>query len=334
MAVITIHDAAGHGLDMRGTDASGWAKIPGSGDAAVDIVYDDGGTIQYVVTDGPFRNYVHVRYFVDVDEVTIRDVFYFDADYAQILDLVGVNWAAKFSDLESGIGMVQINAHNDVINGNNFDDYVRGGSGSDVLNGGGGRDTFHGDGLDDAIHGGEGLDTAVYAGTRGAYSVSVKPDGVSVHDSTAFRDGADHLTGVERLQFSDGTLALDVSGNAGQAYRLYQAAFDRTPEAAGVGFQTRAMDNGLALREVAGHFIASPEFQARYGTPATVTDRDFVTLLYENVLGRAPDAGGLAFHMGALADGYAHGDLLAFFSESPENQANVAPRIQDGIWLL
>ena len=35
---------------------------------------------------------------------------------------------------------------------------------------------------------------------------------------------------VERLDFSDAHLAFDVDGNAGQIYRLYKAAFARTPD--------------------------------------------------------------------------------------------------------
>ena len=36
-----------------------------------------------------------------------------------------------------------------------------------------------------------------------------------------------HVSNVERLRFSDGNVALDTDGTAGQAYRLYRAAFAR-----------------------------------------------------------------------------------------------------------
>jgi hypothetical protein len=47
--------------------------------------------------------------------------------------------------------------------------------------------------------------------------------------------GTDTLIGFKRLEFTDGTLALDVDAGdtAGQAYRLYQAAFARTPDMSG-----------------------------------------------------------------------------------------------------
>ncbi len=48
--------------------------------------------------------------------------------------------------------------------------------------------------------------------------------------------GTDTVIGFKRLEFNDGTLALDIDpgDTAGQAYRLYQAAFARTPDMPGV----------------------------------------------------------------------------------------------------
>jgi hypothetical protein len=44
----------------------------------------------------------------------------------------------------------------------------------------------------------------------------------------------DQLSGVERIAFSDATIALDIAGTAGQVYRIYQAAFSRTPDKPGL----------------------------------------------------------------------------------------------------
>jgi len=52
----------------------------------------------------------------------------------------------------------------------------------------------------------------------------------------------DTLVSIERIQFTDGTLALDESGNAGQAYRLYQAAFGRTPDTPGLSHNLNLLD--------------------------------------------------------------------------------------------
>jgi hypothetical protein len=176
------------------------------------------------------------------------------------------------------------------------------------------------------IDGGSGLDTLVLFGHTDQYHISHTTTGFAIYGN-----GVDEwVTNVERIQFTNGYVALDISGHGGEAYRLYQAAFNRTPDVPGLGYQTNALDTGLSLQQVASNFIASPEFQSTYGN---VDDRAFVTLLYKNVLHRDPDAGGLDFHMHELASGETRADVLIHFSESPENQANVIGQIQDGMFF-
>jgi serralysin len=123
-------------------------------------------------------------------------------------------------------------------------------------------------------------------------------------------------------------IAIDINGDAGLAYRLYQAAFNRKPDIGGLGYQMHDLDIGVSLEQVASNFIASPEFQRTYGN---VNDTQFLTLLYNNVLHRAPDAGGLQFHLDEFARGESRAEMLIHFSESPENQANVIGDIQYGM---
>lgn len=175
------------------------------------------------------------------------------------------------------------------------------------------------------IDGGHGLDTLVLNGHRDQYYINHTATGFTIYGN-----GVDEwVTNVERIQLTNGFLALDIEGNAGQAYRLYQAAFNRTPDVPGLGYQTNALDTGLTLSQVAGNFIASPEFQRTYGN---VDDTQFITLLYHNVLHREPDSGGLQFHLDEIAHGETRADVLTHFSESPENQANVIGQIQDGMF--
>jgi hypothetical protein len=176
------------------------------------------------------------------------------------------------------------------------------------------------------VDGGLGLDTMVLAGAHTQYTITHTETGFSI----AGPNVNEWVTNVDRLQFSDGFVALDISADAGQAYRLYQAAFNRKPDVGGLGYQTNALDNGLSLSQVAANFIASPEFQATYGS---VDNRQFITLLYQNVLHRAPDEGGMQFHLDELASGQSRADVLTHFSESPENQANVIGSIQDGMYF-
>ena len=188
-----------------------------------------------------------------------------------------------------------------------------------------GSDTLTGTVGDDTFNGGDGLDTVLYTHAHTDYVIH--------HTSTGFivagRDGVDTMAGIERLTFSDVKVALDVAGNAGQAYRLYQAAFDRTPDIGGLGYQMNALDHGRTLAQVAGDFLLSPEFQTKYGN---VSDATFVSLLYQNVLHRTAAQDEIDFHVNnELHAGYSRAQELTFFSESPENQTNVIGAIQDGM---
>ncbi len=141
--------------------------------------------------------------------------------------------------------------------------------------------------------------------------------------------GTDTQVNIERLQFADINLAFDITGNAGQVYRLYQAAFDRTPDVPGLSDWLRGMDAGLALQKVATGFIGSAEFQGLYG--ANPTNAQFINLLYANVLNRTPDQGGYDYWSDQMDLGLTRELVLIGFSESAENQAAVLPAIQGGI---
>jgi len=133
----------------------------------------------------------------------------------------------------------------------------------------------------------------------------------------------------DRVAFGDVTLAFDTDGIAGQAYRLYKAAFDRQPDSEGLGFWVKTLDAGVSLTWVAQRFIDSPEFEGMYG--ANASDERFIELLYANVLDREPDQSGYDYWLDVMSQGLSQADVLTYFSESPENVKNVAPLIEDGI---
>lgn len=175
------------------------------------------------------------------------------------------------------------------------------------------------------IDGLDGFDVVSYAGARAGYKVHAEGDGYTVTDASG---QTDLLLNVERVQFSDHHLvALDASGNAGQVYRLYGAAFDRTPDAGGLSFWIDAVDKGETLNQVAGNFLQSKEALDLY---AGTSDAQFVAALYQHVLHRAGDAAGVNFWVDSLKS-ITRADTLAFFSESPENQAKIVGFIHDGI---
>lgn len=205
-----------------------------------------------------------------------------------------------------------------------------GSSAVDVSGGSAGWDTLTGNGGNDVLDGSLGTDTAVFRGSRGAYAVTLGSGSFTVNDSVAGRDGMDSLRNVERVKFADLSLAFDTGGNAGAAYRLYDTVFNRSPDAAGLGFHMKSLDSGASLAQVAASFILSAEFLSS----GNLTDAQFVNQLYLYGLNRPVDAGGFAFHTASLAAGVSRADVVVGFSESPENQAALIGVMQNGMTYI
>jgi len=180
-----------------------------------------------------------------------------------------------------------------------------------------------------AIDGQDGIDTVLYGGTRASYTVSKEVWGFGVTDNSG-AGGHDAVINVERLQFSDDYLALDIDGTAGQVFRLYQAVFGRPAEEGGQGFWMWAKESaGVSWTDIAANFATSKEYVERYG--ANSSNDEFVTHLYDNVLHREAEGAGYNFWVTKLGEGVSRGDVILAFSESPENQALVIGSIQNGI---
>lgn len=114
----------------------------------------------------------------------------------------------------------------------------------------------------------------------------------------------------------------EFQGRLAPLVRLYFAYFQRIPDYAGLQYWIGAMypqgePSGLSLQSVSQAFAASPEFERSYGALGEV---DFVRLVYQNVLGREPDAAGQAHWVGQLQRGLSRGALMLQFSESAEYQ--------------
>jgi serralysin len=184
--------------------------------------------------------------------------------------------------------------------------------GNAAINGGGGRDTFVVNGVSDN-----------YVVDRGVY-------GVTVFDKTG-QNGTDNLINVERIKFNDTMVALDIDGNAGQIYRLYQAAYDRVPDQPGLKYWIDAMDTGnFTLTQISNFFIDQKETVDLYG--ANPSNRDFVYKLYNHVLHREPEPEGANWWIERMdSNVVTRAQTLEFFSEGFENKAQVIGSIDNGI---
>jgi hypothetical protein len=183
---------------------------------------------------------------------------------------------------------------------------------------------------------GGGVDTVVYSHARAGYAITSSINTTGALSANVTYTGvttADYLSNVQRLKFTDTMLALDTGKDqtAGSGYMLYKAAFNRTPDVGGLGFWISKMDGGMSYDTVAQNFVNSQEFKTAFGG-SNPTVNTLVTKLYNNVLNRTPDAGGLAFWQDKLSNGgWTVANVLGYFATSAENVTNVTPLIASGI---
>jgi len=115
---------------------------------------------------------------------------------------------------------------------------------------------------------------------------------------SALRDGADATTNVDPV------------------IRLYSAYFLRTPDTSGLNFWLNRRRSGWTLSRISDNFAGSSEFKRRYGS---LSNSNYVKLVYDNVLDRAPDSKGLAYWTGQLdAKKKSRGQVMLNFSDSNE----------------
>ena len=185
-----------------------------------------------------------------------------------------------------------------------------------------------------SITGSSGIETVTFNEAYSNFAVTISGSSATVNDQVGSY-GSDSLNNIQRVQFTNGTLALDIGAgqDGGEIYRLYQAAFARTPDTGGLKYQVNALEGtGLSLYQVASNFLASPEFASKYG--ANPTDTQYITALYKNVLNRTPAASEVAWYQNQFnTHAMDHQAALIGFSESPENVALVGSAIANGIWL-
>ena len=107
--------------------------------------------------------------------------------------------------------------------------------------------------------------------------------------------------------------------------RLYWAFFLRKPDPSGLTYWINRYKSGTGLPTIAQKFAQSSEFKSRYGS---LTNEQFVKLIYPNIFERQPDPSGLAYWTGKLdAKTKTRGDVIVGFSESSEGKRRLAPQV-------
>jgi hypothetical protein len=124
----------------------------------------------------------------------------------------------------------------------------------------------------------------------------------------------------------------EFSGTGLYLIKLYEAVLRRDPDFAGWSFWFNAVGNGQSTFTVLQSFLTSNEFQSTYHN---LSNSDFVTLVYQNVLNRNPDSAGLAYYVGLLNSGaLSQAGLMDQFVRSAEYDALIRPRAYANLLYL
>jgi len=138
----------------------------------------------------------------------------------------------------------------------------------------------------ETILGNWGLDSVTYKGTRQDYTVTLGTAGADVRDNKGL-NGTDLLVQIERIHFSDMSLALDLQGHAGEVLQILGAVFgaEAIHNKAYVGIGLRYLDQ---LNFTATELMALA-LNVRLGDQVT-NPAEVVRTLYQNVVGSLPTA--------------------------------------------
>ncbi len=222
---------------------------------------------------------------------------------------VTVNFGSVIENL-TGTGYADNLFGTDTIN------TISGGAGKDSINGLGGNDLLIGGQGDDEIIGGLGVDTAQFSGTSVSYSISASKSKTTVIDNRLNSDGTDSLSGVERLKFSDKSIAIDLDGNAGISAKIIGAVLGKEavkiPAFMGIGLSL--LDGGMSYSDLGALALAAV---------GATTNESIASTVWRNIYGTNPTVNELSSIVKQLNDGLKPGDYIVSVGDSALNATNI-----------
>ena len=196
---------------------------------------------------------------------------------------------------------------------------------NNVLTGNEGNNTFSGAGGDDTIDGASGRDTAVFSALKANYVVAKASNTWTVNDGKG-SDGSDALSSIERLQFSDKKVALDVGANenAGLALQfigLMAPGMISTPSV--VGTILTIFDEGKSMNQVCQLAIDVGLVTALAGN---ASNGALAAMAYKNLLGADATADVvdmLVGYMDGRSASYTQTEFMTVVAGLELNQAHI-----------
>jgi Ca2+-binding RTX toxin-like protein len=233
--------------------------------------------------------------------------------YAQAGGSVKVDLAYRYTT--GAAGADQFVSIENVI-GSAYADFLIGDSGNNELWAGAGNDTLFGGDADDVLDGEDGIDAAKYRMSRSDCTWDMSGAATVVNGGP---EGVDTLLNIERLQFQDLNVALDLDGNAGIVAKILGAVFG--PSSIHI---KHAVGIGLSLLDTGTTYEQLMQFALDANLGSGATNGQVVDLLLVNLTGIAPSQA-THDHFVALLNNqeYTQTGLAMLAAETGLNQANI-----------
>lgn len=239
---------------------------------------------------------------------------------ASYTDGFGTKESVLSSNTKAVASIAPVDVTPNIVRGTDINDTLTGTSGADQIFGGAGDDILFGGAGNDVLDGGIGIDTAVFAGGISNYVLSKTGGTISVRAKSG-TEGIDSLINIESIKFLDVNVNLTIQSQAASAspadvkslIELYAAMFRRLPDADGLSYWLYEMKSGKDINKIADSFYgAGIKFSDLTGFSSTMSNNDFINVIYRNVLGRAEgaDADGLTYWSNELRSGNASNGSL------------------------
>jgi Ca2+-binding RTX toxin-like protein len=238
--------------------------------------------------------------------------------------LGALEWSSDIDTMRDAGDLFPVSTDGLIVIGTSGVDDLVGSDGNDRIFGLGQNDILEGGSGDDVLDGGFGIDTAIFDAPQSSFTLTLSAGQTTISDRREGGLGTDELISIEFLDFEPeielyyGPMNFDAIGSGAglQAdeltaiVELYIAYFNRAPDAIGLNYWASEFTKGFTLPEMALTFFVQDETRATYASvldsefKLDVTDTskigDFVTQVYDNVLGRGPDTPGFNYWLNEL----------------------------------
>jgi len=177
-----------------------------------------------------------------------------------------------------------------------------------------GNDQLTGNSANNTIDGGSGIDTLMLSSlSRSSVNLTHSGNQWTLNSTST---GTDTLTNMERIQFQNTKLALDLDGNAGRTAELLGAVFGRAAvnNKTFVGIGLSYLDSGVSFETLAGLAV---------NATGNTSPADVVKLLWTNLIGSAPTTAQAQPFVDLLNNGTSVGAFTVLAAQTDINRLNI-----------